>query len=43
VQISFAQVKSITGTVSDESGVLPGVSIVNQGSKLGVESDFNGK
>ena len=43
VQISFAQVKTITGTVSDESGVLPGVSIVNQGSKLGVESDFNGK
>ena len=43
VQISFAQVKTITGTVSDESGVLPGVSIVNQGSKLGVETDFDGK
>ena len=43
VQISFAQEKTITGTVSDQSGVLPGVSVVIEGSNKGVETDFDGK
>ncbi|QVY65362.1 SusC/RagA family TonB-linked outer membrane protein [Polaribacter sp. Q13] len=43
VQISFAQTKTISGTVSDKSGVLPGVSIVIKGTKKGTESDFDGK
>ena len=43
VQISFAQEKTVSGTVTDESGALPGVSIVIKGSKKGVETDFDGK
>ena len=42
-QMFFAQQKSITGTVSDKSGVLPGVSVVIEGSNRGVETDFDGK
>jgi hypothetical protein len=34
-QISFAQQNSITGTVSDESGVLPGVSVSIKGGTSG--------
>ncbi|MDO9261247.1 MAG: SusC/RagA family TonB-linked outer membrane protein, partial [Flavobacteriaceae bacterium] len=43
VQISFAQEKTITGTVSDESGPLPGVSVVIQGTSTGTVTDFDGK
>ena len=43
VHISFAQEKTITGTVSDQSGVLPGVSIAVKGTGSGAETDFNGK
>ena len=43
VQISFAQVKTISGTVSDVSGVLPGVSVIIEGTKTGTETDFDGK
>jgi TonB-linked SusC/RagA family outer membrane protein len=43
VQISFAQTKTISGTVSDESGPLPGVSIIIKGTTTGAESDFDGK
>ncbi|WBX77515.1 SusC/RagA family TonB-linked outer membrane protein [Tenacibaculum ovolyticum] len=43
VQISFAQDKTISGTVTDETGPLPGVSILKKGTTLGVETDFNGK
>ncbi|WP_339661224.1 TonB-dependent receptor [uncultured Polaribacter sp.] len=43
VQISFAQEKTISGTVSDNSGSLPGVSILVKGSSKGTETDFNGK
>ncbi|WP_405606829.1 SusC/RagA family TonB-linked outer membrane protein [Polaribacter sp. Asnod1-A03] len=43
VQISFAQEKTISGTVSDESGVLPGVSILVKGTDKGTETDFDGK
>ena len=43
VHITFAQEKTVSGTVSDESGVLPGVSVVIEGSNRGVETDFDGK
>ncbi len=43
VQISFAQQKTISGTVSDESGPLPGVSILIKGTNTGTETDFDGK
>jgi TonB-dependent SusC/RagA subfamily outer membrane receptor len=43
VQISFAQKKNVSGTVSDISGPLPGVSILVQGTGTGVETDFDGK
>ncbi|MGO4912238.1 SusC/RagA family TonB-linked outer membrane protein [Leeuwenhoekiella sp. W20_SRS_FM14] len=43
VQISFAQTKQVTGTVTDGSGVpLPGVNIVIQGSTTGTQTDFDG-
>ena len=43
MQLTFAQEKTISGTVSDKSGVLPGVSVVIEGSNKGVETDFDGK
>jgi len=43
VQISFAQEKTISGTVSDESGALPGVSVLVKGTNRGTETDFDGK
>ena len=43
VQITFAQEKTITGTVSDESGPLPGVSVLVKGTNTGTVTDFDGK
>ncbi len=43
VQLSFAQEKTISGTVTDDSGPLPGVSIVIKGTTNGTETDFDGK
>jgi TonB-linked SusC/RagA family outer membrane protein len=34
--------KTVTGTISDASGLLPGVSIVEKGTGNGVETDFEG-
>ncbi len=43
VQISFAQEKTITGTVTDDKGSpLPGVNIVISGTNTGTQSDFDG-
>ncbi len=43
-QIAFAQQKSISGTVSDESGLpLPGVNILVKGTTSGTQTDFDGK
>ena len=42
VQFTFAQEKSISGTVSDETGPLPGVSIIIKGTSKGTETDFDG-
>jgi TonB-linked SusC/RagA family outer membrane protein len=42
VQVTFAQERTITGTVSDETGPLPGVSILIEGTSSGTETDFDG-
>lgn len=42
VQFNFAQEKSISGIVSDETGPLPGVSIIIKGTTTGTETDFDG-
>ena len=43
VQISFAQEKTVSGTVSDSSGTLPGVSVLVKGTSTGTQTDFDGK
>ncbi len=43
VQFTFAQEKTVSGTVTDESGPLPGVSVVIKGTTTGTETDFDGK
>tara|TARA_R110002020_G_scaffold230666_3_gene441610 strand:- start:62119 stop:65370 length:3252 start_codon:yes stop_codon:yes gene_type:complete len=43
VQISFAQTKTISGTVTDDNGApLPGVNIVVKGTTTGTQTDFDG-
>lgn len=42
VQVSFAQDRTISGTVSDDSGPLPGVTILKKGTTQGTETDFDG-
>ena len=43
VQVSFAQQKTISGTVSDDAGTLPGVSVLVKGTTNGTETDLDGK
>jgi TonB-linked SusC/RagA family outer membrane protein len=43
VQMTFAQEESVSGTVSDKSGVMPGVSVIIKGTTTGVETGFDGK
>ena len=43
VHLSFAQEKTISGTVTDQDGLpLPGVNIVVQGTTNGTQTDFDG-
>ncbi|SNR64429.1 SusC/RagA family TonB-linked outer membrane protein [Lutibacter flavus] len=42
VQFSFAQEKTVTGSVSDASGPLPGVTVVVKGTNTGTQTDFDG-
>ena len=42
MQFIFAQEKTVTGTVTDDSGPLPGVSILIKGTLTGTETDFDG-
>ncbi|MDX5584743.1 MAG: SusC/RagA family TonB-linked outer membrane protein [Aureibaculum sp.] len=42
VQFNFAQEKSISGTVTDETGPLPGASIIIKGTTKGAQTDFDG-
>ncbi len=41
--ITFAQQKTITGTVSDNSGPLPGANVVIKGTTKGVQTNLDGK
>ncbi|WAC03591.1 carboxypeptidase-like regulatory domain-containing protein [Lacinutrix neustonica] len=44
VQLTFAQEKTISGSVSDESGLpLPGVNVIVAGTNDGTQTDFDGK
>ena len=44
VQLTFAQEKTISGTVSDGSGLpLPGATVLVKGTSSGTSSDFDGK
>ena len=43
VQVSFAQEKTVSGTVSDKDDVLPGVNVLIKGTSKGVDTDFDGK
>lgn len=43
VSLMQAQEIQITGVVSDNSGVLPGATVLIKGTKTGVETDFDGK
>ncbi|SEG20168.1 SusC/RagA family TonB-linked outer membrane protein [Flavobacterium urumqiense] len=43
-QITFAQERAVSGTVSDNAGLpLPGVSVLVKGTKTGTQTDFDGK
>lgn len=43
VQITFAQQQSVSGTVTDESGLpLPGATVIIKGTSTGVSTDFDG-
>lgn len=42
MQFSFAQEKTITGTVTDTSGPLPGVNVVVKGTTKGTQTGFDG-
>lgn len=43
-QFSFAQEKTVTGTVQDKEGVpLPGVTVIVKGTTRGVATDFDGR
>jgi TonB-linked SusC/RagA family outer membrane protein len=43
-QLTFAQERAVSGTVSDNAGMpLPGVSVLVKGTKTGTQTDFDGK
>lgn len=43
VQITFAQEKTVTGTVTDQDGLpLPGASVIVKGTTTGSQTDFDG-
>jgi len=43
VQLTFAQAKTVTGTVTDDGGLpLPGVNVILKGTSTGSQTDFDG-
>jgi TonB-linked SusC/RagA family outer membrane protein len=42
MQFSFAQERTVSGKVSDKTGVIPGVNVVVKGSKANTQTDFDG-
>ena len=43
MQFSFAQDKTVTGVVADNSGPLPGANVVVKGTTRGAQTDLDGK
>ena len=43
MQFVFAQEKTVSGTVTDETGALPGVNVVVRGTKNATQTGFDGK
>ena len=43
MQFAFAQEKTVTGVVSDESGPLPGANVIIRSTKKGTQTDVDGK
>jgi TonB-dependent starch-binding outer membrane protein SusC len=43
MQFVFAQEKTVSGTVTDETGAVPGVNVVIGGTKMGTQTGFDGK
>lgn len=43
VQLSFAQEKTVTGTVTEAGQPLPGVTVIVKGSNVGTQTDFDGR
>lgn len=43
MQFSFAQEKIVSGVVSDSSGPVPGANVIVKGSKIGTQTDLDGK
>jgi TonB-linked SusC/RagA family outer membrane protein len=42
MQFSFAQERTVTGKVSDQTGVIPGVNVSVKGTKGSTQTDFDG-
>ena len=42
MHFSFAQERTVTGKVSDKTGVVPGVNVLVKGSKVSTQTDFDG-
>lgn len=43
MQFAFAQEKTVTGVVSDETGPLPGANVIIKSTKKGTQTDVDGK
>lgn len=43
MQFVFAQEKTVSGTVTDQAGAVPGVNVVIAGTKKGTQTGFDGK
>lgn len=43
INISFAQERTVTGTVSDATGPLPGVTVMNKSTSGATQTDLDGK
>jgi len=43
LQFSYAQEKTISGIVSDDSGPVPGANVIVKGTKTSVQTDIDGK
>ncbi|MDR7369995.1 TonB-dependent receptor [Flavobacterium aquidurense] len=42
IQFSYGQERTVTGIVSGETGVIPGVNVVVKGTKVSAQTDFDG-